>query len=93
MAYRFGPHAIRSTELFYLSKYSMGLVNLKPIVPGHLLVVSRRLVPRFTELTPDEVADLFTSAQRIARMVETEYQAESITLAVQVTRVITRHVA
>ena len=48
-----------TTQVFYVSKLSAALVNLKPILPGHSLVIPRRNVPRYTDLSSEEVADLF----------------------------------
>ncbi|KAJ1989539.1 Dinucleoside triphosphate hydrolase [Dimargaris cristalligena] len=83
MTITFGPHTIRPGQVFFRSALSYGLVNLKPIAPGHVLVVPHRLVPRFTDLTPDEVSDLFQSAQTIGRVIERQFRGESLTLAVQ----------
>jgi diadenosine tetraphosphate (Ap4A) HIT family hydrolase len=41
-------------------------------------------VARFSDLTTEEVADLFTSAQVVGRVVEKEYHGESLTITVQV---------
>ncbi len=49
-----------------------------------VLVIPRRLVPRFTELSPEEVSDLWLAAQRIGAVIEKEYNAESLTLTIQV---------
>lgn len=37
-------------------------VNLKPVVPGHVLVSPKRVVARFAELAPEEVSDLWWAA-------------------------------
>lgn len=42
--------------MFFRSRHSLGIVNLKPIVPGHVLVISKRVVARFGDLTTDEVS-------------------------------------
>ncbi|ORZ15537.1 HIT-like domain-containing protein [Lobosporangium transversale] len=81
--YRFGPHIIPASQIFFRSKYSLGLVNLKPILPGHVLVISRRSVPRFLDLNADEVSDMFQSAQRIGKVIEKEYNSTSLTIACQ----------
>ncbi|KAI8357530.1 HIT-like domain-containing protein [Mortierella sp. GBAus27b] len=81
--YKFGPHTISPGQVFLATKYSLGLVNLKPILPGHVLVISRRNVPRFLDLTPDEVSDIFQSAQRVGKAVEREYGGTSLTIACQ----------
>ncbi|KAH7054047.1 HIT-like domain-containing protein [Linnemannia elongata] len=81
--YKFGPHTISAGQVFLKTQYSLGLVNLKPILPGHVLVVCRRNVPRFLDLSPEEVSDMFQSAQRIGKVIEKEYDATSLTIACQ----------
>jgi bis(5'-adenosyl)-triphosphatase len=58
-------------------------VNLKPILPGHVLVSPRRVVPRVADLTPAETSDLFLTVRRIGRMIERLYGATSLNIAVQ----------
>ena len=43
-------------------------MNLKPLLPGHVLVSPLRKVPRLTDLSHEEVADLFTTVQKVERM-------------------------
>ncbi|KAI8605716.1 HIT-like domain-containing protein [Dissophora ornata] len=81
--YKFGPHTIAAGQVFLKTKYSIGLVNLKPILPGHVLVVSLRPVRRFLDLNPEEVSDMFQSAQRIGKIIEKEYGGSSLTIACQ----------
>ena len=63
---RFGPIDIPASQVFAETSLSVGLVNLKPVVPGHVLIVSKRVVPRFHDLTADETADLWSLANRVA---------------------------
>eukprot|EP00050_Salpingoeca_kvevrii_P008985 m.306259 g.306259 ORF g.306259 m.306259 type:complete len:154 (-) comp18749_c0_seq1:41-502(-) len=79
----FGPFVIEATEIFLRSATCFCFVNLKPVVPGHVLIASNRVVPRFADLEPDEVADLFQTAQRVARTLEPRYGATSMTIALQ----------
>lgn len=58
-------------------------MNLKPILPGHVLVSPRRRVPRVADLTPDEATDLFLTVRRVGRMVERVYSASSLNIAIQ----------
>ncbi|ORX69700.1 HIT-like protein [Linderina pennispora] len=83
MSFRFGPLIIPQSQVFMVSRLSYGLVNLKPAVPGHVLVVSRRPVTRFNDLSADEVTDLFQQGQRVSRLVERVYKADSLTLVIQ----------
>ncbi|KAJ3138331.1 hypothetical protein HDU90_001293 [Geranomyces variabilis] len=73
--YAFGPWPIAASEIFFTSPLSLGLVNYKPIVP--------RVVQRFADLTREEVSDLYLSAHTIAKKVETQYKAESLTITIQ----------
>eukprot|EP00392_Amoebophrya_sp_AT5.2_P002581 g2586.t1 len=79
----FGPHLVRKTSIFFESKLSYGLVNLKPILPGHVLLIPKRVVPRFRDLTENEVADLYRSVQIVSNVVETAFKAEGLNIAQQ----------
>ena len=58
-------------------------MNLKPLLPGHVLVSPRRIVPRFNDLSSAEVQDLFLTVQRVSRMVERVFSASSLNIAIQ----------
>ncbi|KAJ3102593.1 hypothetical protein HDU96_009582 [Phlyctochytrium bullatum] len=79
----FADWPVPINEIFFISAHSLGLVNPKPVVPGHVLVIPRRRVQRYHELTSAEVADLMTSAQAIGKAIEHEFGGESITISVQ----------
>lgn len=70
-------------QVFYQTPLSFALVNLKPILPGHVLVSPRRAVPRVSDLTPDETSDLFLTVRRVGRMIERVYGASSLNIAIQ----------
>ncbi|XP_062326110.1 bis(5'-adenosyl)-triphosphatase [Osmerus eperlanus] len=81
--FRFGQHIIKASSVFLQTELSFALVNRKPVVPGHVLVCPLRPVERFRDLRPEEVADLFSTTQRVANLVEKHFQATSLTIAVQ----------
>ena len=58
-------------------------MNLKPLIPGHVLVSPRRVTPRFSDLTHTEVTDLYLTVQRVGRMIERVYNATSLNIAMQ----------
>ncbi|KAL2138329.1 hypothetical protein VTI28DRAFT_6977 [Corynascus sepedonium] len=68
----FGPFEV-TNQVFLTTAHSFALVNLKPLLPGHVLVCP--LVPhrRLTDLSPVEVTDLFTAVQRVQRMLARHY--------------------
>jgi len=83
LQYNFGPYKIRGDEVFYISKLSFAFVNLKPVVPGHVLISPLRVVKRFQELAPEEIADMWSMAQRVGSKLEPHYGADSLTMAIQ----------
>jgi bis(5'-adenosyl)-triphosphatase len=48
-------------------------VNIKPLIPGHVLVVPHKPYKRLTDLSPPELTDLFRSVQRVQRMLARHY--------------------
>lgn len=58
-------------------------MNLKPLLPGHVLVSPRRIVPRFNDLSPAEVQDLFLTVQRVSRTIERVFDASALNIAIQ----------
>lgn len=80
----FPPNSPTNTlQVFHTTAHSFALVNLKPILPGHVLVSPLRRVSRLSDLTPAEVADLFQTVQRVARTLERVYAASALNVAVQ----------
>ncbi|KAF2877645.1 HIT-like domain-containing protein [Massariosphaeria phaeospora] len=79
---KFGAFVVTS-QVFHLTPLSFALVNLKPLLPGHVLVSPRRSVPRFHDLSPAEVQDLFLTVQRVSRMVERVFDASALNIAIQ----------
>ncbi len=56
------------------SELCIAFVNLKPLVPGHVLVVPRRPVPRYASLTADEAADLWRGVLAVRTIVAKQQQ-------------------
>ncbi len=82
-SFQFGTFACSWKEAFFLSKQSLAIVNTKPIVPGHCLVLSRRVVPRLTDLLPEEAADLWRSVHIVAPKLQAHFGGQALTIAVQ----------
>jgi bis(5'-adenosyl)-triphosphatase len=79
----FGPYKLDQGQIFIETYLSIGIVNLKPIVPGHVLVISKRSVPRLKDLTTEEVSDLFATVHKVAPAIETHYGCTSSNIAIQ----------
>ncbi|XP_073023093.1 bifunctional bis(5'-adenosyl)-triphosphatase/adenylylsulfatase FHIT-like isoform X1 [Primulina eburnea] len=82
-SYMFGTYKIDPREVFYSTQLSYALVNLRPLVPGHVLVCPRREVKRFLELSADETSDIWLTAQKVGCQLESYHNASSLTFAIQ----------
>ncbi|KAF4126796.1 bis(5'-adenosyl)-triphosphatase [Geosmithia morbida] len=63
-------------QVFLKTEHSFALVNLKPLIAGHVLVCPVRRRLRLTDLTPAETADLFSTVQVAQRLLAREYLAK-----------------
>ncbi|KAI0599974.1 HIT-like protein [Biscogniauxia sp. FL1348] len=68
----FGPFEVTS-QVFLTTPHSFALVNLKPLLPGHVLVCPARPHRRLTDLSVAEITDLFVAVQRVQRMLARHY--------------------
>eukprot|EP00892_Ulva_mutabilis_P005274 jgi/Ulvmu1/3118/UM015_0158.1 len=81
--FEFGPLRIPRGQTFAATNLSYAFVNLKPLVPGHVLICPRRVTPKLAELAPEEVADVWQLAQAVGACMEAEFKADALTLAIQ----------
>lgn len=81
--YKFGHCQIKSDQVFYKTQLSYAFVNIKPVLPGHVLVAPLRHAERFSDLTPNETADLFTTVQSVSNAVKKHFKGTSLTIAIQ----------
>ena len=81
---KFGPFSV-ANQVFHVSpsQSSFALVNLKPLLPGHVLVSPVRVTPRLSQLTSQETADLFLTVQRVSKMIERVFHASALNVAIQ----------
>lgn len=72
---QFGRFTISPQQIFYQSptKLSAAIVNLRPIVPGHVLVISTRVVPHLSDLTQEEYIDLWQTVRKVQTMLAKKY--------------------
>lgn len=63
----------KKKKVFLTTPHSFALVNIKPLLPGHVLVCPSRPHRRLTDLSLPEVTDLFSTVQRVQRMLARHY--------------------
>ncbi|KAK4337044.1 hypothetical protein RND71_043392 [Anisodus tanguticus] len=81
--YKFGQKMVNSNQVFIKTNLSFAFVNHKPIVEGHVLVSSLKEAKKLTDLTQDEIADLFFTVQKVQILLEKEYKTNSCTVFIQ----------
>ncbi|XP_012702754.2 uncharacterized protein LOC101759958 [Setaria italica] len=82
-SYKFGPYKIDAREVFHATPLSYAMVNLRPLLPGHVLVCPKREVKRFADLSSDETSDLWVTAKEVGVRLEKYHKASSLTFAIQ----------
>ena len=80
----FSKWPIDTRSVFHATEFSFAFTNLKPVIPGHVLVSPRRIVPRLHDLSDNEVADLFCSARMVGKAIlQAHPDSDSLTFTVQ----------
>ncbi|GIZ43657.1 hypothetical protein CKM354_000687400 [Cercospora kikuchii] len=72
-----------TSQVFHVTPLSFAIVNLKPLLPGHILVSPLRVKPHLSDLTTEEISDLFNTVTRIQHTLKRVYKAEAFNIAVQ----------
>lgn len=81
---QFGQFVIPANSIFYRSEGgSTAFVNLRPIVPGHVLVIPSRVAPLLSDLSETEYLDLWSTVRRVQSLLKAHYQATAFNVAVQ----------
>lgn len=84
----FGNFVVPAASVFYRSPgnshhQSFAFVNLRPIVPGHVLVVPHENVPTLHELSEPAYLDLWKTVRIVQDALREQYQATAFNVAVQ----------
>ncbi|BAT15645.1 Os12g0120200 [Oryza sativa Japonica Group] len=62
-AYKFGPYKIDAREVFHSTPLSYAMVNLRPLLPGHILQLHQKRLLLFLQ---NAVLEIFTESQLIS---------------------------
>ncbi|KAF3689419.1 Bis(5'-adenosyl)-triphosphatase [Channa argus] len=73
----------KQENMQYMLRKSKTSCNYQNISCSDVLVCPLRSVERFRDLQPDELADLFSTTQKVANLVEKHFNATSLTIAIQ----------
>ena len=74
---------VRRKESFYQSEKSIAIIDIKPVLPGHVLVIPKRHVERFVELTEEEIVDMFNSVKNVYNILTNAFKSTAFNLIIQ----------
>ena len=81
--FTFFKFPVDPANVFYYSEHTFAMVNLRPIKPGHLLVVPRRVVARLEELSEAEAVDLMRTVHKVVSTLKGKLGAAGFSIASQ----------
>ncbi len=76
----------------YEDELSMGILDINPFSQGHCLVISKRHVPWWHDLTEEEVRSLFSVSQVIARKLKKVFKPDFVCLYARGRRIPHTHI-
>ena len=71
-------------DIIASSSLSVAFYDGFPVSPGHALIIPRRHVASFFELTQEEQQDLLNLADRVKRIVEERYHPDGYNIGINV---------
>ena len=80
----FGRFIVPAASIFYRSpQKSVAFVNLRPIVPGHVLIIPERVVPFMKDLSEEEYLDMWSSVRKVQNVLQKQHNCTAFNVAVQ----------
>ncbi|KAM3956256.1 LOW QUALITY PROTEIN: ntrilase and fragile histidine triad fusion protein NitFhit [Aphomia sociella] len=79
----FGHVRVPDSCVFYKSKLSYAFVNLRCVIPGHVLVAPLRLAERNSDLTDEEAEDFYSTVRIVQKLMEKVHETQSCTVTIQ----------
>nr|CAD7593158.1 unnamed protein product [Timema genevievae] len=82
-SYQFGQVVVKSDSVFYKTSLTFAFTNKKCVVPGHVLVAPIRCSLRLSDMTSEEISDMFLMVQKVQCVMEKIHQSASSSIVVQ----------
>jgi len=79
----FGHILVKKCMTFLESEHSVAFVNRKCVLPGHVLVISKRPAQGLYDLSTAEVSDLFQLVRHVEHIMQRYQNASSCTICIQ----------
>ncbi|XP_025203414.1 deaminated glutathione amidase [Melanaphis sacchari] len=81
--FKFGSSIVKGLQVFYKTQLCLAFTNIKCVLPGHVLVAPHRAVEKLTDLTNDEVKELFVTVQKVQKAMEQVHNTNSSSIVIQ----------
>ncbi|KAJ8707691.1 hypothetical protein PYW07_011368 [Mythimna separata] len=82
-SYAFGHVKVPETCVFFKSKLTYAFVNLRCVIPGHVLVAPIRTAERNKDLSEEEAQDFYKTIRIVQSLMEKVHSCESCTVTIQ----------
>lgn len=79
----FGRIRISPGQIFVESEKSYAFVNIKPVLPGHVLVAPKRIEEEYSCLSDEEITDLMVLVKGVNSCVLKAFSGTSSTITIQ----------
>lgn len=79
----FEKYPIDPRTIFYETENCVAFTNIRCVVPGHVLIATKRLISRVEDMTEAETRELFAAACKISKVLDNYHDAKSTTITVQ----------
>ena len=80
---KFANIPIDESQIFYKRKFVFAFTNLRPIVPGHILLCPTRVEKKYSNLTETEVMELWISVKTLTQNLKKYYGTDSVQISIQ----------
>lgn len=74
---------LHNSVVFMETEFCIAFVNLKPIVPGHIVIIPKELRLRAIDMSKEEASDLFHVARHIGTTLERHHGCTAINFGIQ----------
>jgi deaminated glutathione amidase len=79
----FEKYPIDKRTVFFETETCIAFTNIRCVVPGHVLVAPKRSIQKVEEMNEKEINEMFSTACKIAKILDGYYDAKSTTITVQ----------
>lgn len=74
---------VSSNQIFYQSRNFFCVYNIKPILPGHSLIVPKKHIKSFLDLKDSNVIEMFKVIKKTVKALMKAYNSDGFDIAIQ----------